>query len=93
MHSIQRLSAPVAALMMAALLLAGCAGFPSTAEQVRQATPAAPELEIQSWRTEQGAKVLFVPSPALPMLAPRRVIAACSARARALPALRALTEA
>ena len=61
MQTIKGLSAPVA-VWVAALLLAGCAGFPTTAEQVGQATPAAPELEIQSWRTEQGAKVMFVPS-------------------------------
>ena len=92
MHSMKRLSAPVA-VWVAALLLAGCAGFPTTAEQVRQATPAAPELEIQSWRTEQGAKVLFVPSPALPMLDVRLVMDAGSARDGDLPGVAALTSA
>lgn len=79
--------------MLAALLLAGCAGFPTTAQQVREAKPAAPELEIQSWRTEQGAKVLFVRSPALPMLDVRLVMDAGSARDGDLPGLAALTSA
>jgi len=79
--------------VLAALLLAGCAGFPTTADQVREAKPAAPELAIQSWRTEQGAKVLFVPSPALPMLDVRLVMDAGSARDGELPGVAALTSA
>ena len=96
MQTIKGLSAPVAvwvAASAAALLLAGCAGFPTTAEQVGQATPAAPELEIQSWRTEQGAKVMFVPSPALPMLDVRLVMDAGSARDGDQPGVAALTSA
>lgn len=93
MQTIKGLSAPVAVWVAAALLLAGCAGFPTTAEQVGRATPAAPELAIQSWRTDEGAKVMFVPSPALPMLDVRLVMDAGSARDGDQPGVAALTSA
>ena len=64
MQTIKGLSAPVAvrvaASVAAALLLAGCAGSPTTAEQVGRATPAGPERTIHSWRTEKGAKGVVV---------------------------------
>ena len=63
-----------------ALALAGCASFPTTAGKVSKAEPAAPQLSIQSWQTDQGAKVLFVPSEALPMLDVRLVMHAGGAR-------------
>ncbi|WP_238401127.1 M16 family metallopeptidase [Alloalcanivorax marinus] len=75
------------------LALAGCAGFPTSARQVSQAEPAAPELAIQSWQTDQGAKVLFVPSEALPMLDVRLVMHAGGARDGDQPGLASLTSA
>ena len=63
-----------------AVLLSACASFPTTEEQVAASEPQAPELDIQSWRTEGGAKVLFVESDALPMLDIRLVMDAGSAR-------------
>ncbi|ASK36002.1 peptidase M16 [Alcanivorax sp. N3-2A] len=81
------------ASLCAVLLLAGCASFPTTAAKVRDAEPAAPQLDIQSWRTAQGARVLFVASDALPMLDVRLVMDAGSARDGDQPGLAALTSA
>lgn len=89
MRALTALLAP----LCATLLLAGCASFPTTAAKVREAEPAAPALAIQSWHTEQGARVLFVPSDALPMLDVRLVMNAGSARDDGQPGLAALTSA
>lgn len=60
---------------------AGTTGrFPVTLEAVAAVTPAIPELDIQTWRTAEGARVLFVASPTLPMVDVRLVFAAGSAR-------------
>ena len=55
--------------------------------------PQAPALDIQSWQTGEGAKVLFVASDALPMLDIRLVSDAGSARDGAHPGLASLTSA
>src|SRR5690606_17435883 len=79
--------------VMCAWLLAGCASFPASERQVRQAEPAAPELDIQSWHTSGGARVMFVQSEALPMLDVRLVMNAGGARDGDLPGLAAMTSA
>ncbi|MCG8392204.1 MAG: insulinase family protein [Pseudomonadales bacterium] len=76
-----------------AVLLSACASFPTTEEQVAASEPQAPELDIQSWRTEGGAKVLFVESDALPMLDIRLVMDAGSARDGDLPGQAVMTSA
>ncbi|MFP1681651.1 M16 family metallopeptidase [Alloalcanivorax sp. C16-1] len=81
------------AAALCALALAGCASFPTTAARVDQAKPAAPALTIQSWTTGQGAKVLFVPSDALPMLDVRLVMNAGGARDGDQPGLASMTSA
>lgn len=77
----------------AALLLSACASFPTTEKQVAASEPQAPQLDIQSWQTEQGAKVMFVHSDALPMLDIRLVMAAGSSRDDGLPGVASLTSA
>ncbi|MZR62846.1 insulinase family protein [Alcanivorax sp. DP30] len=65
--------------------------FPTTEAQVAASEPRAPELAIQSWQTTEGAKVLFVPSDALPMLDIRLVMDAGSARDGGQEGLASLT--
>lgn len=84
----------IAPALCAALLLAGCATpFPSATEQLNNAEPAAPQLDIQSWHTDEGARVLFVASPSLPMLDVRLVSHAGGAHDDGLPGLASLTSA
>lgn len=54
--------------------------FPSTLEAVSAAQPAQRKMPIESWRTDEGARVLFVQSSSLPMLDVRLVFDAGSAR-------------
>jgi zinc protease len=77
----------------AALLLSACASFPTTEKQVAASEPQAPQLDIQSWQTDQGAKVMFVQSDALPMLDIRLVMAAGSSQDDDLPGVASLTSA
>jgi len=77
----------------AALLLSACASFPTTEKQVAASEPQAPQLDIQSWQTDQGAKVMFVQSDALPMLDVRLVMAAGSSQDHDLPGVASLTSA
>jgi zinc protease len=49
--------------------------------------------KVQSWQTPQGAKVLFVAAPDLPMLDVRVVMDAGSARDGELPGLAKFTNA
>lgn len=75
-------------------LLSGCqssAPFPTTLSEVERAQPAPIALDIRQWQTDEGAKVLFVPAPALPMLDVRLVFDAGSARDGDLPGVAALT--
>jgi len=88
----------LACLLVLGALLSACAGtfsgsFPRSEAQVAATDPQAPALDIQSWQTEQGAKVLFVASDALPMLDIRLVSDAGSARDGAHPGLASLTSA
>ncbi len=80
-------------LFAVAGLLGACASFPTTEKQVAASEPQAPQLDIQSWQTEQGAKVMFVHSDALPMLDIRLVMAAGSSRDDGLPGVASLTSA
>ncbi|MGB2248667.1 MAG: M16 family metallopeptidase [Alcanivorax sediminis] len=74
------------ATVVSAIWLSACASlnpaasFPTTEAQVAASQPGAPVLDIQSWQTAEGAKVLFVASDALPMLDIRLVMDAGSAR-------------
>ncbi|MCK0154676.1 insulinase family protein [Alcanivorax sp. S6407] len=85
--------------MAAVVLLSACASlnpsadFPTTEALVAASEPGAPVLEIQSWQTAEGAKVLFVPSDALPMLDIRLVMDAGSARDGGNDGLASLTSA
>ncbi len=88
----------LAFLLGLSVVLSACAGpfsgsFPTTEAQIAETDPQAPALDIQSWQTEQGAKVLFVASDALPMLDIRLVSDAGSARDGAHPGLASLTSA
>ena len=75
-------------------IISACAtSFPATETEVANTEPQAPALDIQSWQTEQGAKVLFVASDALPMLDIRLVSDAGSARDGEHPGLASLTSA
>ncbi len=55
--------------------------------------PARRALDIQSWRTAEGARVLFVPAPELPMFDLRLTFAAGSAQDGDAPGLAMLTNA
>jgi len=78
---------------VAALMLSACTSFPTTEKQVAASEPQAPQLDIQSWQTGQGAKVMFVQSDALPMLDIRLVMAAGSSQDDGLPGVASLTSA
>jgi zinc protease len=82
-----------APLMVAAVvvLLAGCQSFPTTLERVEQSAPAAVALDIREWRTDEGTRVLFVPSPTLPMIDIRMTFDAGSARDGDKPGTASLT--
>ncbi len=80
-----------------ALLLQACASgdagkVVSLAELDAKAPPHR-SLDIQSWRTAEGAKVLFVPARELPMFDLRVVFAAGSARDGDHPGLAQMTNA
>lgn len=55
--------------------------------------PARPQLRIRRWTTANGARVLFVPAPELPMLDVRVVFDAGGARDGSLPGLARFTSA
>jgi zinc protease len=84
-----------AALVM--VLVTGCSvlspRFPTTLKQVSEAEPTQSRLDIQRWQTAEGATVLFVPSPTLPMLDVRLVFDAGSARDGDKEGLASLTSA
>ena len=82
-----------ATLMTTALALAGCSSFPTSLAQVETSVPGERKLEIESWQTPEGAKVLFVASPSLPMLDVRLVFDAGSARDGDRAGLASLTSA
>lgn len=78
------------------VLLSACqsmGAFPTTEAQVAASEPQAPALDIQSWQTAEGARVLFVASDALPMLDVRLVMAAGSSRDNGVAGLSSLTSA
>ncbi|MED5432276.1 MAG: pitrilysin family protein, partial [Pseudomonadota bacterium] len=83
-------------LPVLAVLLSACqsmGAFPTTEAQVAASEPQAPALDIQSWQTAEGARVLFVASDALPMLDVRLVMAAGSSRDNGVAGLSSLTSA
>lgn len=90
-------------LLLIAGLVAAVAQSPTPATQGRSAleslgalssqAPAKRVLDIQSWRTQGGAKVLFVRAPELPMLDLRLTFAAGSSQDGEHPGLALLTNA
>ena len=54
--------------------------FPTTLEQVSAAEPRQRQMDIRSWQTEHGTRVLFMPAEQLPMVDIRLVFNAGSAR-------------
>ena len=83
-------------LPVLAVLLSACqsmGAFPTTEARVAASEPQAPALDIQSWQTAEGARVLFVASDALPMLDVRLVMAAGSSRDNGVAGLSSLTSA
>ena len=77
--------------VLAILALAGCAGMGAPTE-TEFATPSEFEgLDIQTWRTRNGAEVLFVESSELPMVDLQVVFGAGAARDGARPGLARLT--
>lgn len=78
------------------LALSGCSSwqsFPTTLDEVASSEPGRRELAIQQWQTEAGTRVLFVPSPYLPMVDVRLVFDAGSARDGDHPGLARMTSA
>ncbi len=69
------------------LLLAASAALPALALSL----PAAATPQIETWKTESGAKVLYAPAPDLPMVDVRVVFDAGSARDGGQPGLAAMT--
>lgn len=67
-------------------------GLSSLAELADQ-PPARRQLDIQSWQTAEGAKVLFVPAPQLPMFDLRLTFAAGSSQDGEHPGLALVTNA
>lgn len=91
MHERMRISGAAAALL-GALALAGCAVPGGEPLEERFEEPADFEgLDIQTWQTGNGAKVLFVEARELPMVDLRVVFDAGSARDGARPGLARLT--
>lgn len=82
-----------APLLVAAafMLLVGCQSFPTTLKQVEKSAPAEVALDIREWRTDEGTRVLFVPSPTLPMIDIRMTFDAGSARDGDKPGTASLT--
>ncbi len=66
--------------------------FPTSLEAIEDHSEA-PAMEIQTWRTEAGTKVLFLPTEQLPMVDFRLTFNAGSARDGQLPGLARLTNA
>lgn len=78
------------------VLLCGCqsfADFPRTLDQVSAREPSQRQLSPETWRTEDGSRVLFMHTDALPMLDVRLTFAAGSSRDGEHPGLAGLTSA
>lgn len=77
------------------LLLTGCQQqpFPTTLAALEQTPAAAVQLDIREWYTEEGARVLFVPTRTLPIVDVRLVFDAGSARDGDLPGVARMTSA
>lgn len=67
--------------------------FPTTLSQVSQHDAQAPELDISTWQTPAGTKVLFLPTDQIPMVELRLTFNAGGARDGQLPGLAAITNA
>ena len=96
--SLPRSSLPVRAgllPMFLLTLLAGCqqGPFPSTLAALENTPPAPVTLDIREWRTDEGARVLFVPTRTLPIVDVRLVFAAGSSRDGDLPGVARMTSA
>lgn len=86
----------ISMLAALAMALSGCSSlgsFPTSLSAVEASVPAQRQLDIQKWQTAEGATVLFVASPTLPMLDVRLVFDAGSARDGDKQGLASLTSA
>ncbi|WP_158893560.1 MULTISPECIES: pitrilysin family protein [unclassified Pseudomonas] len=90
-------------LWLSLCLLAGCQSptpvgdlaraYPAvdSLRTLKDAPPLGRQLDIQRWHTAEGAQVLFVPAPELPMFDVRLIFAAGSSQDGATPGLAMLT--
>ncbi len=82
-------------LLVAVLAVVTAVGLVTWKQQSRQleqaVSPGESGPEIQSWKTRNGARVLFVAAPQLPMVDVRIVFDAGSARDNGKPGLASLT--
>ena len=83
--------------LLALALLAGCASGTeprlASLAALKDEAPARRDLDIQQWRTAEGAKVLFVEARELPMFDLRLTFAAGSSQDRGVQGLALLTNA
>ncbi|MFP5384095.1 MAG: M16 family metallopeptidase [Gammaproteobacteria bacterium] len=76
-----------------AALAAKSQSVAATVEMLQEQPASRPELAVQRWTTASGARVLFVPSPDIPMLDVRVLFDAGAARDGAYPGLARFTSA
>jgi len=81
-----KITAAVIVIVVLIFVLAGCSSM-----EKFEAADSTSGLAIQSWKTDNGARVIFVPAPELPMVDVRVVFDAGSARDGDLPGLAKIT--
>ena len=75
-----RLQKSIALLALVSLMISGCGSTPEQHALTNQVPDSTNDLTIDSWQTKNGARVLFVHAPQLPMVDVRIVFDAGSAR-------------
>ncbi|MDX1824460.1 MAG: pitrilysin family protein, partial [Thiohalomonadales bacterium] len=88
-----RMQKSLALLVLVILVIAGMWFSERPAQTTSQAALTTNGLKIESWQTRNGARVLFVQAPQLPMVDVRIVFDAGSARDDSKPGLASLTNA
>ena len=78
-------------LLLVLILAGGVFVWLTEGRMVPEATTVEPSINIKSWQTQNGAKVMFVQAKELPMLDVQVVFDAGSARDGGLPGLASLT--
>ena len=86
-----RLQKSIALLMLFTFVLSGCGTTSEDVATTQQATDSTNGLSIENWQTKNGARVLFVHAPQLPMVDVRIVFDSGSARDQGKPGLAAFT--